>query len=132
ALARARIAATVEPPAVTVAVKKGRPIEKLIDQAGGFVLNLLGEDPGPMFKHFGKGFAPEEDAFAGLDTRDVAGGVVIADSIAWLGAKVAGKHSTGDHWLYIGDVFDAGMEDAAAAAELKSPYIHFRKNGFSY
>ena len=118
-----------DPPTLSVAVKKDRPIEMLIDAAGALVLNLLGENPGPMFKHFGKGFAPEEDAFAGLDTRDVEGGVVIADQIAWLSAKVVGKHPAGDHWLYIAEVTNAEVDEAP---DLKSPYVHLRKNGLTY
>ncbi|MFQ5501397.1 MAG: flavin reductase family protein [Phycisphaerae bacterium] len=118
-----------DPPTLSVAVKRGRPIEMLIDATGTLVLNLLGENPGPMFKHFGKGFAPEEDAFAGLDTQDIEGGVVIADQIAWLSAKVVGKHSAGDHWLYIAEVTNAEVDEAP---DLKSPYVHLRKNGLSY
>ncbi|MFQ5424916.1 MAG: flavin reductase family protein [Phycisphaerae bacterium] len=115
-----------EPPAVSVAIKKGRPIEKIIDDSGRFVLNLLGEDPGPMFRHFGKGFAPDGDAFAGLSTKSVTGGIVLSDRIAWLSARVRGKHDAGDHWVYIAEV-----TDAEGAPEAK-PYVHLRKNGLGY
>ena len=66
--------AAFDPPSISVAVKRGRPAEGLIDGSGRFVLNLVGEDPKPMFKRFGKGFSLEEDAFAGLaiEARAVA------------------------------------------------------------
>jgi flavin reductase (DIM6/NTAB) family NADH-FMN oxidoreductase RutF len=118
--------AAFEPPMVTVAVRKGRASEKLIEQAGGFVLNLLGETPGPMFKHFGKGFAPDEDAFAGLPTMEAPYGVKIADQVACLSAKVRGRYDAGDHWVYVGEVVEA-----TANADAR-PYVHLRKNGLSY
>ena len=118
--------ASFDPPAITVGVKKGRPITKIIDESGSFVVNILGEDTSAMFKHFGKGFGPEDDAFAGLETRDVEGGIVIADRIAWLSTEVRGKHDAGDHWIYVAEILEAEMEEICA------PYVHLRKNGFSY
>ncbi|MFQ5429338.1 MAG: flavin reductase family protein [Phycisphaerae bacterium] len=115
-----------EPPMVAVAVKKGRPIEAVIEASGAFVLNLLSANPSAMFKHFGKGFSPEEDAFAGLDVRDVPGGVVIPDQIAWLSARVHGCHDAGDHRLYVARVVDGGLD------AVLPPYVHLRKSGFSY
>ncbi len=78
-----------------------------------------------MFKHFGKGFSIEEDSFAGLSVVDKPCGVVIDDQIAWLAAKVRSRCDAGDHWLYIGEVVEAGGGEAA-------PYVHIRKNGLSY
>ena len=115
-----------EPLMITTAVNKDRPIQTLIDESGTFVVNLLGEDPSAMFKHFGKGFSLEEDAFAGLDVRDVDEGVVIGDQIAWLAVRVCGRHDGGDHWVFIAEVVDAGMDS------VKPPYVHLRKTGLSY
>ncbi|QDV89142.1 Putative diflavin flavoprotein A 5 [Phycisphaerae bacterium RAS2] len=119
--------AAFEPPMVSVGVKKGRPVEQLIDAAGQFVLNLLGENPSAMFKHFGRGFALEEDAFAGLAVEAVPGGVAIPDRVARLSVAVRQKVDAGDHWLYVGEIIDAdGGADGA------KPYVHLRKNGLSY
>lgn len=115
-----------DPPAVCVAIKKGRPIEGIMEASGAFVLNLLGEDPGAMFKHFGKGFAPGEEAFGGLAVREVAEGIVIEDRIAWISARVRGRLDAGDHWVYVGEV-TGGEGDAEVR-----PYVHLRKNGLSY
>jgi flavin reductase (DIM6/NTAB) family NADH-FMN oxidoreductase RutF len=116
-----------EPPMISVAIKKGRPIEQLLNEAGTFVVNLLGEaDRDAMFKHFAAGFKPDENAFAGLKTKDVPGGVAIEASIAWLSATVYGKHDAGDHWVYLAKVTGAGI------GEIKQPYVHLRKNGLSY
>lgn len=115
-----------EPPSVTVAVRKGRPIEPIIDAGGAFVLNLIGADPAPLFKHFGRGFEPGQDAFAGLRTRPAPGGVALDEAIAVLHCRAAGKLDAGDHWIYLGRVTDATAVDDA------KPYVHLRKNGLTY
>lgn len=119
--------AAFEPPMLSVGVKKGRPVETLIDESRQFVLNLLGENPSAMFKHFGRGFALEEDAFAGLAVETVPGGLAIPDRVARLSVAVRHKIDVGDHWLYVGEIFDAD-----GGAEGAKPYVHLRKNGFSY
>lgn len=118
--------AAFEPPMISMAIKRERPVAMLIDEAGGFVINVLGENATPMFQHFGKGFSPEQDAFAGLETKPVGAGVVISDQIAWLSARVASRHPAGDHWLYLAEIVDAGI------GELAPPYVHIRKNGLNY
>jgi len=118
--------AAFDPPMVSVAVNKGRPIVKLIEESGGFVANLLGENPGPMFRHFGRGFTLEEDAFAGLSVEEVPGGVAIPDRIAWLSAMIRHRCDAGDHWLLVAEVI------AAEAGDGPSPYVHIRRNGLSY
>lgn len=115
-----------DPPAVTVAVKKGRPIEAVMDAAGRFSLNLIGDDPTPMFRHFGRGFGPDDDAFAGLNAVDCDGGVALANALAVFNCRVVGKHDAGDHWVYVGHV-----SDAKAGGEGR-PYVHLRKNGMNY
>lgn len=119
--------AAFSPPIVSVAVHEDRPVRGLIDQARGFVLNLLGETPGPMFKHFGKGFAPGDEAFEGLATSDVEFGVAIPDRIACLSCKLVATQKVGDHFVYFGEVISASADES-----LPSPYVHIRKSGASY
>jgi flavin reductase (DIM6/NTAB) family NADH-FMN oxidoreductase RutF len=118
--------ACIDPLMVTVAVKRGRPIESLIDGSSRFVLNVLGESPTAMFRHFGKGFAPDEPAFDGVDTRDWAGGVRLANAVAWIACEVETKANAGDHALYVGRVVE---EDVASEGK---PHVHVRKSGLSY
>lgn len=118
--------AAFEPPMISVAIHRDRHIHSLIDESGHFIANILSDNPGPMFKQFGKGFAPHEDAFAGLAVEDHAAGIIIPDRIAWLAAKVRGKYAAGDHFIYLAEAIDA---DAIANAK---PYVHLRKNGLSY
>lgn len=118
--------ATFEPPSITVCLKRGRPAAGLIDSSERFLLNVIGEDHTPLFKHFGKGFSLEEDAFAGLAVRETAFGPLIESCIAHLGCTVTEKVSIGDHDLYVGEVTAAGVVEGAR------PYTHLRRNGLSY
>lgn len=118
--------ASLEPLCVSVCLKSGRPAAELIDVAGKFLLNIVGEDTKAMFRHFGRGFALDEDAFSGLATEPTAFGPRLAPCIAHLGCQVIQTVSVGDHDLYIAEVLAA-----EADAGLK-PYIHLRSTGLNY
>lgn len=118
--------AAFEPPSVTVCLKQDRPATELVDSAQQFLLNVVGEDPTTMFKHFGKGYSLEEDAFTGLDVRDTDFGPLIESCIAHLGCRVVNSVPVGDHALYVAEVVAAGfVEDAR-------PYTHLRRSGLTY
>lgn len=114
------------PPSISVCVKDGRPPNQLIDAAGRFVLNVIGQDPAPLFKHFAKGFSLEEDAFDGLESDSTPFGPTLRSAVAHLGCAVTEKVTVGDHVLYV-----ATVEAADTAADVK-PFVHLRKNGLSY
>jgi len=118
--------AAFEPLSLSVCVKRGRPAQELIDAAGRFVLNVVGEDPSAMFQHFGKGFAPDEEAFDGVATEPSAFGPLLTDCVAQLGCRVTEKVAVGDHDLYVVAVA-AGRSKRGA-----KPYVHQRKSGLSY
>ncbi len=59
--------ASFQPLLLTVAIKPGRPMPDLIEKSQRFVVNLLGQNPDAFFRHFGRGFAPGEPAFEGLN-----------------------------------------------------------------
>src|SRR5262245_23817432 len=113
-----------EPLAVSVAVRKGRPIEHIIDESKHFVLNQLNKDPTAMFRHFGKGFGPDDDAFAGLKADPIPAGVALHDTAGVISCRVRAKHDAGDHWLYLGDVIDASENPGGA-----EPHVQPRNNG---
>ncbi len=118
--------AAFEPPMVSVCLRSGRPAGELVEASGRFLLNVIGADPKPMFKHFGKGFTLEQDAFEGLTIEPTSYGPLISDCSAQLGCRVIQKVRVGDHDLYVAEV-EAGRVDEGA-----QPYTHLRGNGFSY
>jgi len=115
-----------EPPMICMAVKRGRAIESVIDAAGTFVVNLIGQDNRALFQRFARSPAPGEDPLKGMNVQQRQAGPVLADCIGHLACKVTAKHQAGDHNLYLAEVV-AG--DAKASAE---PYVHVRGTGFSY
>src|SRR3954468_23702884 len=74
--------ASFEPPAISVALRKGRPAAELVERSGRFLLNLVGSDSTPMFRHFGRGFSLDEDAFAGLEFEPTDYGTLIRSCLA--------------------------------------------------
>jgi flavin reductase (DIM6/NTAB) family NADH-FMN oxidoreductase RutF len=119
--------ASFEPPSVSVALRKGRSAAELVEQSGRFLLNILGSDPTPMFRHFGRGFSLDEDAFAGLDTVPTEYGPLIRSCMAHLGCRFSQKALVGDH-----DLFIARIDCATSPGTGEMPYIHTRNSGFSY
>ncbi|MFO0974012.1 MAG: flavin reductase family protein [Phycisphaerae bacterium] len=115
-----------DPPAVSVAIKRGRPILGLIEASGAFYVNVLPAEPIALFRHFGRGFSLEENAFAGLATSAAPGGAALADRIAGLSCRLSGRVSAGDHEVLIGEVIDGDGNGSA------SPHVHLRRQGWSY
>lgn len=118
--------AAFDPPMVTVAVKRQRPITGLIARSGRFTLNLIGDDPGPLFKHFGKGFALGAPAFDGLGATAGEYGIELDAAAAVLGCRVTVTAEAGDHLVYVAEVAAGRRQNSG------KPYVHLRKSGFSY
>lgn len=117
-----------EPPAVTVAVQKERTVQEVIRSSGHFCVHVLGPNSMQFMKHFGKGFAPGEDAFAGLETTAGHGGVpVLAGAHATLQCELLGESAWSDHVIFCGAVRAGGCPDID-----ETPVAHVRKNGLSY
>jgi len=118
--------ASFEPLSVSVAIKQGRPAVSLIEGAGVFALNVISSDPTAMFKHFGKGYSLDEDAFRGLRVQESEFGALLEDCVAHLGCRVTGKMSAGDHDLYVARVV------AGQVRVDTRPYTHVRRSGLTY
>ena len=118
--------ASFEPLLLTVAVKRGRPLVELVEGSGRFVVNILGSDPQEMFRHFGKGFGPEEPAFEGLPCRETEFGTILDGALGFLECTVQFRTEAGDHWLYVAEPVSGGV------CVDSEPYVHIRKTGRGY
>ena len=118
--------ASFEPPAITVCVKKLRPIEQLIDDSAHFVVNVIGQDAGAYLRHFKETFPLEKPAFEGIKHHAAEAGIVLDDCIGHMCCKVIAKYESGDHWLYVGKVIDGHGNPNA------QPHVHLRKSGMNY
>jgi flavin reductase (DIM6/NTAB) family NADH-FMN oxidoreductase RutF len=117
-----------EPPTVSVAVKQGRYVCDWLTAGEPFVLNLVGESQKEFLKHFGKGFAPDEPAFEGLQVAHCARGVpILKDAIGHMECEPTGHIDSGDHRVFLAKVVRGKMKVSEA-----KPMVHIRTSGARY
>ena len=119
--------ATFNPPGVTVAVAKDRALESLTHTGDKFVLNILAEEKKNLQRYFLKPFAPGEDRFTGVETKEANNGCpILTDALAYLECIVANRMECGDHWLVYAVVENGQLLNDGVTA------VHFRKTGIHY
>lgn len=119
--------ASFDPPMITVAVNKKRPIAVLIASTQRFSLNIFHTNQKDLFSHFAKGFGPGEDPFQGVAiSRKRNGCAVLSDAMAYLDCELAGEIDAGDHRIYLGKVVDGSLLNDGHSM------VHTRRNGFNY
>ena len=116
-----------QPPLITFAVQRGRPIANLLLKDAVVTLNILEANQTDMIAHFGKGFALTDDAFQEIDIRRAdPHGPILTEAHAHLFLRVVSCMPTGDHELYVSEA------TAGAMLEEGQPMVHIRKNGLHY
>jgi 3-hydroxy-9,10-secoandrosta-1,3,5(10)-triene-9,17-dione monooxygenase reductase component len=120
--------ASFEPPAVTVAMAKGRPIADLVRASKRFALSVVPEGDTSLMKRYARGVKPGEDPFARVETFDTPGGLpVIKSALAWIeGELVTTCDFGGCHELLIARVA------AGAILQEGKAFAHQRGSGFHY
>lgn len=116
-----------EPPAITVAVAKDRPILRLIRSCGRFGISVLGEHDHVLMKTFARGrHGPE--AFANVATVQTPGGVAcLSEALAVMELELTQVVDLGwDHVLLAAQVSWGQCRGEAA------PFTHTRSHGFHY
>lgn len=116
-----------EPPQLTVAVRKGRPVLDTLLPGVPFAVNVVPEPAKPFLVHFGKGFEPGQSAFVGQEIARTEHGVpVLTQALAHVECTVVRQIDVGDHVLILGHV------DGGAVHHDGKPSTHVRKNGLGY
>ena len=122
--------ASFEPPQVTVAVNKSRYVIDWLKSGAPVTLNQVAKGDNTLFRHFGKGFEPDADAFAGVDLLEGTSGLpVLAASMASMEGVIAGQMEGGDHRILLVTLTNAVWHREPSEFD---PFVHLRKNGFSY
>lgn len=117
-----------EPPILTVALNKDRPIVEALKKDSTFTVNILSKANMDIFKSFAAPAKEGLDRFAGLTIKDDAlAGPVFTNAIAFIDCKVEEVVELADHLLVVGTAFGGGPLDIDA-----EPMVHLRKNGFQY
>lgn len=116
-----------DPPQVTLAINRERPLLPELQIGTSIVLNILPERSKVLIAHFGRGFAPSEGAFNGLAIERRPGRAPrLADALAWLDAQVVAQHEVGDHVLLIARIVDGMVQHEG------KPTVHIRRDGRRY
>ena len=116
-----------DPPAITVAVKKGRPIVEALRDHGKFCISVLHDGSIGLLAHFARGFEPGAPAFEGVETLPGKNGVpYLSDAHAHLACELIGEADWTDHIVFCGRVIDGNRLDD------DQPLTHVRKDGLSY
>lgn len=116
-----------DPPQVSVALKSGRPINERIESGEPFAVNVVGEGQFQFLKHFGKGFAPSEPAFEGIELIETESGPpALAEAVGALECRATGGVDAGDHRLIVAEVTAGRLLNDLA------PMTHVRKRGDHY
>lgn len=114
-----------EPPALSLAVAKIRPLRLLVEASNRFIVHTLGKESKNLLKHFFR--PPADSVFEGLNVgRGFHDIPVLKDAVSCLECELKGSMDGGDHVVYVGEVVGGKM---LAGGE---PYIHVRDNGFTY
>lgn len=115
-----------EPPTISIALGRDRPLKALLDRGAVFGLNILCKDNGALVKSFSR--YDGSDPFAGHAMAENEFGVPqFADAWAFLACKAVNSVPSGDHVLFIAEVLDGVRQ-----REKQEPMIRIRQNGFSY
>lgn len=122
--------ASFEPPQVTVAVNKARYLKDWLEPGSPVTINQVRKQDPSLFKHFGKGFEPDADAFEGIDSEDAECGLpLLPDAMVTLEGRVESHLEAGDHVIYLVTLTSGKAHQDPAEFE---PFVHVRKNGFNY
>jgi flavin reductase (DIM6/NTAB) family NADH-FMN oxidoreductase RutF len=115
------------PPRVSAAVAMDRWLLPALTDGTPFTINVIGEGEKKLVAHFGKGFAPEQPAFDGVEvTRPAGGAPVLTAAHAHIACAVVARHEVGDHVLVIGTVVGGAVHHDAR------PATHVRRTGAHY
>ena len=116
-----------EPPMISVAIKKGRSVESLLEASEKFVLNILHTGQKDMLAHFGRGFEPGANPFEGIEVEThLLGLPVLKHSLCYMECQLRHAYEAGDHRIFVAEVVNAGAEEEG------QPMVHIRRNGFNY
>lgn len=116
-----------EPPAISVAVAKGRPIAELIRASNRLAVSVVPNEDKSLMKHYAR-LKPGEDPFAGVSTRPSPSGVpILSDALAFLDCELLQVCDFGgDHELFVARITAGELLREGTA------FAHQRGNGFHY
>jgi flavin reductase (DIM6/NTAB) family NADH-FMN oxidoreductase RutF len=106
---------SLDPPLVLVCVIAGTAGAEMIEHNGSFAVNILGSHQEPISRYFAWKDRPRgAAAFSEIPHHTaVSGCPLLKGAAAYLDCRLADKHESGDHVIYIGEVLALGFDPAA-------------------
>jgi flavin reductase (DIM6/NTAB) family NADH-FMN oxidoreductase RutF len=112
---------SLEPPLILFCPSRTSETWPLIERAGDFIVNILGQNQDELCRQFA---AKRGDRFAATELLYTPNGnPVLAEAVAFLDCRVQDVHETGDHFVTIGHVLDMGVQQPG-------PPLVFYQGGF--
>jgi len=119
--------AAFDPPAITIAINKQRPLLGLLEPGSGVGVNILGRRQAPLYARFERGFTLTEDPFIGvaLETA-ITGAPLLREAFACLDCRVRMLVDAGDHVVVLAEVL------VGAVRQPGEPMTYTRRSGLTY
>ena len=96
---------SLEPPLYLVCLAKTVPAHDLLPEAGGFLVNILGEDQENVSRTFSDDDLGDDGRWATVQTtRSDLGPLRIEGCIGYLGCSLTDALPGGDHTIYVGEI----------------------------
>lgn len=125
---------SMEPVLIGVGVDNSAVTHRLITEGGSFTVNLWSSADTRPFVKFSKPATKEGMALNERPIREgTTGAPVFEEAIAWMDCEVRSSHDFGTHTLFVGEIVDAGVEDAdqraAAVSDTSMKYGGVKRGG---
>lgn len=115
-----------EPPLVALAAKAGSRSQQQIASSGVFSVNVLESGQKDMVTAFFKGLEQEGNTLAGYEFyTESTGCPIFKDALSFFECKVVDKIEKGDHFIYVGEVINAGVHREGDPLTMKETGFYY-------
>ncbi|MBO2535417.1 flavin reductase family protein [Rummeliibacillus suwonensis] len=115
-----------EPPLVALAAKVGTRSQQQIASSGVFSVNVLESGQKDMVMAFFKSFETEDNKMAGFEfSTEETGCPIFKEALRYFECKVVDKIEKGDHFIYIGEVINAGVNREGEPLPMKETGFYY-------
>ncbi len=115
-----------EPPMLALSVEKTALGARLIEEAGGFAVNVFKTGQRELAGKLGRHSENVPDKLAEVPyQKTTAGHPALTDALGWLDCELVGSMDADDHVLFVGEITDAGLLEEGEALTMK-------ETGFRY
>ncbi len=102
-----------DPPLVVLGAKRGSTTQDMIASGGVFVVNVLESGQGDLAAKFFKPAIRVGNKLGDVAFRtEKTGAPILEDALRWFECRVVDRIERGDHWIYVGEVVNAGVHRA--------------------